>query len=198
MIARHVALIIASILFVGCSDAKRNVAPGSTSAPTAKSTSVPKPIAPTLLAERLALDFIDVIRHDQYSASFAEIHADTELSPQDRSAARAKLRGFIQSQNFNLWVTFIDVVDGKEDSVDCYLRGISGGLLVLMLAYRYDIKEWRIDAYEIPEVTFKRPEGESYTDYVNRSISESRRDAKPYKNGVHGDGRYFIEYASGD
>jgi hypothetical protein len=65
-----------------------------------------------------------------------------------------------------------------------------------MFGYHYDINQWRIDAYEIPDVTFARPKDESYTDYVTRSISESRTNATPYKNGVHDNGRYFIEYAS--
>jgi len=195
VIARHVALIVASIIFVGCSDAKRSVTPGSTSAPTAKSTSDPQPNLPTHQAERLALDFIYVIRHDAYSETFSEIPADAELPPQDRAVARQKLNSFVKSQDWNLWFTSIDVVDGKEDSVDCYLRGTAGGLLVLMFGYHYDINKWRIDAYEIPEVTFARPKDESYADYVTRSVSESRKTARPYKNGVQGNGRYFIEYA---
>lgn len=198
MIARHVALIVASIIFVGCSDTKPKVTQSSTSAPTTNSTSDPKPKVHTHRAERLALDFIDVIRDDLYSASFSEIRADAELTPKDRAVARQKLHGFVKSQDWNLWFTSIDVVDGKEDSVDCYLRGNAGGLLVLMLGYHYDINEWRIDAYELPDLTFARPKDESYTDYVTRSISESRSDAKPYKNGVQGDGHYFIEYGPGD
>lgn len=194
MIARHGALIVALIIFVGCSDTKRDVTLGSTPAPTAKSTADPKPKEPTHHAERLALDFIFQIRHDAYSSTFSEIRADADLPAKNRVAARQKLNSFVKLQDWNLWFTSIDVVDGKEDSVDCYLRGTAGGMLVLIFGYHHDIDQWRLDAYEIPDVTFARPKDESYADYVTRSISESRRDAKPYKNGVQGDGQYFIEY----
>lgn len=197
MIARHVPLILALIIFVGCSDAKQSVTPGPSSAPTVKSNSDPKPKEPTHLAERLALDFIYVIRNDAYSASFSEIRADADLSSQDSGLARQKLKTFIKSQNWNLWFTSINVVDGKEDSVDCYLRGNGGGLLVLLFGYDYDIKHWRLDAYEFPDLTFERPKDESYTDYVTRSIAESRTNATAYTNGAQADGRYFIEYATG-
>jgi hypothetical protein len=195
MIARDIALIVASIIFVGCSDTKRSVTPGSTSAPTAKTTSDPQPKVHTLLAERLALAFIDIIRHDYYSKTFAEIDADAELTAHDRAVARQKLKNFVSSQIWNIWFTSIEVVDGKEDSVDCYLRGNRGGVLVFMFGYHYDINEWRLDAYEIPDVTFARPKDESCTDHVTRSISEAKTNATPYRNGVHDDGRYFIEYA---
>ncbi len=198
MMARNVAVVFASVLFVGCSASNRDATTDSTSAPTEKSISNQKPPTPTHKVERLALDFIDVTRNDAYSESFAVIAADSELPPGDRIVARQKLTAFVKSQNWNLWFTSINVVDGKEDSVDCYLRGSSGGLLVLMFGFHYDINKWRIAAYEIPEVTFARPENESYSDYVTRSISESRANATPYKNGVQGDGRYFIEYEPKD
>jgi len=161
--------------------------------------SIPYAFAPTRVgAEKTALQFVDSLRRNKYVDDVADIPADAELSRQDRIAAFRMLEEFAKSQEWNLWFTSIDVLDGKEDSVDCYLGGADGGMLVLLLGYHYDVNEWRIDAYETPDRTFARPQGESYAKYIARSISESKDDAKPYKDGVKVDGRYFIDYREGD
>jgi len=155
----------------------------------------PKGATPTHDAERVALEFITSVRNNKFLGEILDISADAELSSQDRVLAFRTLERFIRSHEWCLWFTSLDVFEGNEDSVECYLRGDDGGTLVLLLGYHYDVKEWRIDAYETPERTFAHPEGESYADYVTRSVAESRDGAKPYRDGVDGDGRYFIEYA---
>jgi hypothetical protein len=202
MATRHIALIISVIVLAGCSGATAPVQPESTpdstvsspATPVLDSPATPEPPSHSHEAERIALDFIDDIKDGQYVNSILEIDADTELSPQDRVAAFRMLEQFIRTQKWKLWFTSIEVFEGHEDSVDCYLRGTDGGLLVLLLGYHYDIAEWRIDAYEIPELTFSRPENEPYADYVARNVAESKAGAQPFKDGVQGDGRYFIEY----
>ena len=150
--------------------------------------------APTHHTERVALEFVNAVRRDGFANHVPDIPADAELSLQDRAAAFRTLELFIKSQDWSLWFTSVEVIDGEEDSVDCYLRGTRGDMLVLLLGYHYDAEEWRIGAYEIPERTFARPGGESYEDYIARNIADARRDARPFSDGIDGDGQYFIDY----
>lgn len=146
-------------------------------------------------AERVVLDFIASVQRGKYKTNVPDIPADAELKPADRVEAFRLLEKFLQSQDFTLWTTFIKVVGNKEDSADCFLRGTKGEHLVLLAGYHYDRKEWRVDAYEIPSRTFKRPAGESYSDYVTRSVSEAKLGAKTYKTGLTTDGNYVISHA---
>ena len=153
-------------------------------------TEVSAKTTPTHDAEHVAFQFITNIRDDR--TAILNIAADAELSAAERDVAFRALKRFIKSQEWDLWFTSIDVYEGKEDSVDCYLRGDDGGLLILLLGYHYDVKEWRIGAYEIPGRTFARPENETYADYVARSVAESKKDAKPYTDRIRDDGRYHF------
>lgn len=137
------------------------------------------------------MKFIDELRKGGFVISPA---VDAELSSQERMANITALQRFVRSQQWNLWFTSIELIGKRPDSVDCYLRGDRGGFLVLLLGYYDDRKEWRVDAYEIPEITFKRPENESYEDYVARSMAEAKAAAKPYDPRTAADGSFFIEY----
>lgn len=144
-------------------------------------------------AERAALAFINSIRAGTQQG---EILADAELSLRDRHRALQSLKQFVNSQEWQRWFTGIEIINGHEDSAECYFRGSSGEILLLLLGYYVDVKEWRVEAYEIPTITFKRPAGESYASYIDGSISKARNGAKSYKEGVSVDGRYYIDYQS--
>lgn len=197
MITRIPALILAAVVVTGCSNASLPGDQDTQDVPPNVRTDDRAPPAPTHVAERIALQFVNSLRRDKFVNDVADIPADAELSRQDRIAAFHVLEDFVKSQEWRLWFTSVDVLNGREHSVDCYLRGADGGMLVLLLGYHYDVNEWRIGAYEIPDRTFARPQGESYDQYISRSITESRDGAKPFKDGVEGDGRYFIDYRDG-
>lgn len=149
-------------------------------------------VMPAHDAEQAALQFIEAVRDD--ISKIPDIPADAELSIEGRVLALRELERFIESQAWNLWFTYIEVFEGNEDFVDCYFRGADGDLLVLMFEYDFAAQAWAISAYEIPTLTFARPDHESYADYVTRSVAELKADAQPYRDGVVGDGGYFIEY----
>lgn len=194
MIIRHVMPVLAAIILIGCSGPETPIDNGNQPEPAAVARTDAPQRETHHDAERVALEFITSIRNSEYRTDIPDIPVDADLSSQERARVFRLLERFIKSQEWHLWFTSIDVFEGNEDSVDCYLRGADGGLLVLLLGYHYDIREWRIDAYEMPELTFARPEGESYAAYVARSVAESKHGAKPYNDGVDGDGPYFIEY----
>lgn len=185
-------LAYATFLVAGCSESATPPVDSSPIASAANSSHATKTDIPIHRAERVALRFITAIHSG--SDDLPSIDADAELPRADRAVAYQALKRFIRSQQWRLEFTSIDVFDGNEDSVDCYLRGTNGESLVLLLGYHYDIRQWQIGAYEIPNRTFARPENESYADYIARSISEAKQDSKPYSDGIDGDGRYSIEY----
>jgi hypothetical protein len=146
------------------------------------------------IVEQIVLDFIDALCNDQYRDTIPVIDADAELAPEDRIAVFRTLEHFVKSQKWSLWFTSFDVLNHVEDAADCYLMGTSGDVMLLLLGYHYDVGQWRIGAYEIPEYTFSRPQGESYADYMERNLAKSYLGAQPLQQGIHEDGRYFIDH----
>lgn len=194
MVSRFPALILVATAVTGCSNATLSTDQETQSVASAARIDGHVSPTPSHAAEEVALQFVDSLRRNEYLNEVADIPADAELSRQDRTTAFRMLEDFARTQEWQLWFTSIDVIDGAEDSVDCYLRGTDGGILVLLLGYHYDVEEWRIDAYEIPVRTFARPEGESYEQYIVRSILELEDGGTPFKDGVDRDGRYFIDH----
>jgi hypothetical protein len=89
----------------------------------------------------------------------------------------------------------LDVVEGTEDCVTVYLRGGAGEWLALSAAYHYDVNQWKLDSYETSQRSFARPEGESFEDYVLRSIADVKSVGRPHPGGTaEKDGQYFFEY----
>jgi hypothetical protein len=127
-----------------------------------------------------------------YRFSRPEIPADADLPPGKQEAAFQALEAYIQSQKWAPYLTCVEVFQGQEDSADCYLRGSEGGWLVLMVSYHYDVKDWRISAYEIPQRSFSRPRNETFEAYVARSMAEAKKAARPYREGFKEDGIYSL------
>ena len=145
-------------------------------------------------AETVAVDFISTLGTLDFSDKHPEVPGDAELSARDQRVAFDALQEFVKARQWTQSFTEIDLFDGQEDSATCYFRSSDGEFLVLMLGYHYDVKEWQIGAYEIPARTFARPEGETFADYVLRSVNAAKAAASPYRPGVTADGSYFIEY----
>lgn len=145
--------------------------------------------------EQIALSFIDLVQAEAFSESVADFAVDSALPPQDRINEFRNLEKFIKAQKWQPWLTSIEIVNGNEDSATCYLRGSDGNYLVLLLGFRYDIKQWQLDAYEMEGRTFARPANESYEEYVTRSVAEEMNGATPYRSGVREDGKYFIDHS---
>ncbi|MCA9030568.1 MAG: hypothetical protein KDA66_07145 [Planctomycetaceae bacterium] len=149
--------------------------------------------SPEHAARELVRKFIVDTRNNRYAESPIEFPADFELSERDRVVAFRMLEQYIKSSSWTPKYTVITVVDGHEDSADVYLRSTEGDWMLLMCGYYYDTREWKLDAYEIPEYTFVRPESESFSAYMERGMAESRAIAEPYITGEKTDGIYFID-----
>lgn len=180
-----VVLAVATLLFVvGCS---------ADDSPSPDAIDEQSTVTAIHEAQSLTVGFIKDVQANRYADSPVEFPSDFELSPQDRIAAFRILERHIKSDTWTPAYTVIAVVDGREDSVDVYLRSSTDGWLALMYGYDYDSREWKIGAYEIPDRSFSRPKNETFGEYMTRCIRESKASAKPYTVGTKADGDYFIE-----
>jgi predicted RND superfamily exporter protein len=151
-------------------------------------------ITPSHSSELVALKFIGDVMQGQYQNKILDISADAELALPDRIAAFRDLEKFIKTQDWQLSCTFIDVANSQADAAECYLYGSRNEWLVLYIEYQYNISQWLIGAYEIPSYTFSRPAGESYDEYIVRSITEGKNSRMAYPKVTSNDGQYFISY----
>jgi hypothetical protein len=151
-------------------------------------------VEPSHSFEMVALRFISDVNQDKYKDEILDISTDSELAPDDRIIAFRELEEFIKTQDWQILHTFVDVVNLQEDAAECYLYGSKKDWLVFYIEYHYNISQWLVGAYEIPTCTFSRPAGESFNDYVVRSIKEGQQNGSIYQKKIDQDGHYFISY----
>jgi hypothetical protein len=146
-------------------------------------------------AEKCAREFLEAARSGRYRDRIFDFDADRDLPPRDKMFAFRALERLVKSQEWQLKFTSIDVVSGVEDAATVYFCGSQGSWLVLLTGYHYDVKQWKLDAYETSDRSFSRPEGEPFENYVLRNIQDAKTFGRPYvRQKESKDGSYYIEY----
>jgi hypothetical protein len=146
-------------------------------------------------AEKPIREFLEAARNNRYRDRVFDFDADRDLSPRDKVRAFRALERLVQSQEWQLKFTSVEVVSGIEDNATAYVCGAQGSWLVLLAGYHYDVNQWKLDAYETSERSFSRPDGESFEDYVTRNIREAKAVGRPYvRQTANKDGSYYVEY----
>jgi hypothetical protein len=152
--------------------------------------------APKHEVERIVLDFVKNVKQNKYSENIYFFEADTEFTAEEQEHYFRRLEKFIKNHDWNLHFTVIDVWEGNDDASDVILKSSSGELIVFCLGYWYDTETWELDAYEFPGLTFSRSEDQSYENYVQEIIDNSRDYGVDYskKETIEDEGSYYIQY----
>jgi len=147
-------------------------------------------------AEQIVLNFINNVKMNVYEDEPYFFEADTEFTAEDREFYFRRLTKYIKNNNWNLYLTAVDIYDDNEDAADVILKAKTGDILIFCLGYWYDTNRWELDAYEFPGLTFHRPEDQSYDDYAKEIIANIKAVGVEYdkKETIEGEGTYYIEY----
>ncbi len=146
--------------------------------------------------ETIVLDFVNNVKQDRYRDDPYFFLADTEFTTDERVNYFRRLEKYIKNNQWDLHFTIVEVYDGTDDMADVILKARSGDLVIFILGYWYDTERWELDAYEFPALTFDRPLDQSYDDYVNLIIDETREYGVPVseKHTIENSGIYYIEH----
>ncbi|MGB3340105.1 MAG: hypothetical protein WBB37_01320 [bacterium] len=152
--------------------------------------------APKHEVERIVLDFVKNVKQNKYSENIYFFEADTEFTAEEQEHYFRRLEKFVKNHDWNLHFTVIDVWEGNDDASDVILKASSGELVIFCLGYWYDTETWELDAYEFPGLTFSRTEDQSYEDYVQEIIDNSKDYGVDYskKETIEDEGSYYIQY----
>ena len=144
------------------------------------------------------LEFVADVQAGKYEEEPITFFVDFELTEQGRLLAFRLLEDYIQSQSWEPGVIAVWVINNVDDSVDIYLKGDQGGLMYISAGYHYRTDEWKLDAYEIPDRSFARPEGQTYEQYMRASMADIRNQAQPYSRTANELTATSEPYASGN
>jgi hypothetical protein len=124
-------------------------------------------------AVAVAYGLIDAIRAGTYDHEVYQLSSDDEFPPAKRAALFRDLARYIAGSVWTVDVVALGFARGREDDVELWLHSDDGGWLALYVGYHYDAKRWRVDGYEYPKMTFKKP-GASVEEYVVTRLLELR------------------------
>ncbi len=157
----------------------------------------PEPAAPQPRhpAEAAVLDLVSDLSAGRYADAPYVFEADHLLPEALREQYFRDLERYVAGRPWQLHFTRVSVYQGKDDSADVTLRSGSGDYLVFLVGYDYTRSEWVVSAYEYPGLSFQRPEGLSFEEYVLAEIDATRAAAAGTEPGDPGarEAVYFIE-----